>query len=326
MTAQESLLHAVLAYAARGFRVLPLHHPVQMPSRWQPEKVGCSCGDSSCGPVGKHPRTPHGLHDAATDPAQLARWWQRWPHANIGLVTGELADVLDIDGPTGQAALRRWATHHQLRLAGPLVRTGSGLHYYFAATGAGNRTGLLEGVDWRGRGGYVVAPPSQHATGARYRWLRPLTSDLPDTPGPLRRLLDPVRQRPAAMPQFRKEQAGHPYGRTALQQELAAVAQAPRGRRNYTLYQAAIRLFSLAAGGVLDRDEVQDGLLAAAEASRLLTEEPTQTRRTLASAERTGLAHPRGVPLHHPMPNRSPDYRTPARRPQHREDRERDRS
>jgi hypothetical protein len=107
MTAQESLLHAALAYAARGFRVLPLHHPVQMPSRWQPEKVGCSCGDSSCGPVGKHPRTRNGLHDATTDPAQLARWWQRWPQANIGLVTGELADVLDIDGPAGQAALRR---------------------------------------------------------------------------------------------------------------------------------------------------------------------------------------------------------------------------
>jgi Bifunctional DNA primase/polymerase, N-terminal len=315
MTAQESLLHAALAYAARGFRILPLHHPVQTGSWRQPQRVGCSCGDPGCGPAGKHPRTRNGLYDATTNPARLARWWQRWPQANIGLVTGELADVLDIDGPTGQAALRRWATHHHFHLNGPLVRTGSGWHLYLAATGAGNRTGLLDHVDWRGRGGYVVAPPSRHACGARYRWLRPLTSDLPPAPGPLRHLLDPVRQRPPAMPRFREAPAGHPYGRTALQRELAAVAQAPRGRRNYTLYQAGIRLFSLAAGGVLDRDEVHAGLLAAAEASRLLTEEPTQTRRTLASAERTGLAHPRGIPLHHPMPNRSPDYRTPARRP-----------
>jgi Bifunctional DNA primase/polymerase, N-terminal len=194
MTAQESLLHAALAYAARGFRVLPLHHPVQAPGRQQPERVGCSCGDPGCGPVGKHPRTRNGLHDATTNPAQLARWWQRWPQANIGLVTGELADVLDIDGPTGQAALRRWATHHHLHLNGPLVRTGSGWHLYLAATGAGNRAGLLDHVDWRGRGGYVVAPPSRHASGAHNRRLRPLTSDLPLAPGPLRHLLDPVRQ------------------------------------------------------------------------------------------------------------------------------------
>lgn len=66
----------------------------------------------------------------------------------------------------------------------------------------------------------------------------------------------------------------------------------PKGRRNHSLYQAGIRLYSLVADGVLDHAEVQDGLLTAADAARLLDEEPLQTRRTLASAERTGLAHP----------------------------------
>jgi hypothetical protein len=326
MTAHQPLQDAALAYAARGFRVLPLHHPVPAHSQSQPGKVGCSCGDPDCGPVGKHPRTPHGLHDATRDPDQLARWWRRSPQANIGLVTGELADVLDVDGPAGQAALRRWATQHQLHLVGPLVRTGSGVHHYLAPTGASNRTGLLNYVDWRGRGGYVVAPPSRHATGVRYRWLRPFTGNLPDVPGPLRHLLGPVRQQqPPPMSRFHTGRAGHPYGRSALQQELAAVAKAPRGRRNHTLYQAGIRLYSLAAGGILDHDEVHHGLLAAAEASRLLTEEPAQTRRTLASAERTGLAHPRGIPTHHPMPTRSSGPRPPTRRPQQHADRERDR-
>jgi hypothetical protein len=325
MTADQRLRDAALAYAAQGFRVLPLHHPVPARTRSQSGGVGCSCGDPDCGPVGKHPRTRNGLHDATRDPDRLARWWQRWPHANIGLVTGDLADVLDVDGPAGRAALRRWATQHALRLEGPLVRTGSGWHHYLAASGAGNRTGLLEGVDWRGRGGYVIAPPSRHANGSRYRWLRPLASDLPCLPWPLRTLLLPARQLwPQAVPRFREEAAGHPYGRPALQRELAAVAGAPKGRRNHTLYQAGIRLYSLVAGGVLDHAEVQAGLLAAADAARLLPEEPLQTRRTLASAERTGLAHPRGIPTRDQAPRHTPTRPPRARPTSGRDDRERD--
>jgi Bifunctional DNA primase/polymerase, N-terminal len=325
MTADQRLRDAALAYAKRGFRVLPLHHPVQVRSRKQPGSIDCSCGDPGCGPVGKHPRTPHGLHDATADPDLLARWWQRWPHANIGLVTGELADALDVDGPAGREALRGWATQHQLRLEGPLVRTGSGWHHYLAATGTGNRAGLLEHVDWRGRGGYVVAPPSLHGFGTRYRWLRPLTVDLQAAPWQLHTLLGPIRQqRPEAMPRFREEAAGHPYGRTALQQELAAVAQAPTGRRNHTLYQAGIRLYSLVASGVLDHDEVQAGLLAAAHAARLLTEEPLQTRRTLASAKRTGLAHSRGIPASDRAPRHAPASASRTQPTRRRHDRERD--
>jgi hypothetical protein len=324
MTADQRLGDAALAYAARGFRVLPLHHPVQTRRRNEPGGVGCSCGDPGCGAVGKHPRTRNGLHDATTDPARLARWWRRWSQANIGLATGELADVLDVDGPGARAALRRWAAQHQLRLDGPLVRTGSGRHHYLAASGSGNRAGLLEGVDWRGRGGYVVAPPSQHLNGRRYRWLRPLTLDLPDTPWPLRNLLAPTReQRPDPVPPFREPATGHPYGRAALERELAAVAAAPKGRRNHTLYQAGIRLYSLVAGGILDHGVVHAGLLDAAEASRLLTDEPAQTHRTLASAERTGLAHPRGVPDHHYARGLAPAA-SPTREPRRRDNRERD--
>ena len=63
--------------------------------------------------------------------------WRRWPQANIGLVTGELADVLDIDGPAGRTALRRLTADHDLGLEGPLAETGSGWHLYLAPTGSG---------------------------------------------------------------------------------------------------------------------------------------------------------------------------------------------
>jgi hypothetical protein len=247
MRPTDQLGAAALAYANLGHRVLPLHHPLATDAIQRREML-CSCGDRACGAVGKHPLTAHGLYVATSDPAKLARWWRRWPQANIGLVTGEVADVLDLDGPAGRAALRQAAADHDLRLEGPLVRTGSGWHLYVAPTGTGNRAGLLAHVDWRGRGGYVVAPPSRHASGRGYRWLRPLTAELREVPAPLRSLLDPARVQPSqpvpAAP-FRPIPAGHPYGRTALEQELSAVGHAPRGRRNTTLYQAGIRLYSL---------------------------------------------------------------------------------
>jgi hypothetical protein len=86
---------------------------------------------------------PHGLADATRDPARLGWWWRRWPQANIGLLTGELADVLDVDGLAGRAALRRWATTHGLRLDGPLARTGSGWHYCEGEDACGCVLGLV---------------------------------------------------------------------------------------------------------------------------------------------------------------------------------------
>ena len=296
MRSPDQLAAAAVAYAGLGYRVLPLHRPLPG-SGTQGSTMRCSCRDPACGAVGKHPLTPHGLKGATSDPGQLARWWRRWPYANIGLVTGELADVLDIDGPVGRAALRRLAADHDLRLDGPLAQTGSGWHLYLAPTGSANRAGLLEQVDWRGRGGYVVAPPSRHASGRLYRWRRPLTATLPPVPAPLHRLLDPARGHPpvpAPVARFQPSRASHPYGQVALEQELAKVAHARKGRRNHTLYQAGIRLYSLVAGGVLDRTDVDAGLLGAADACRLLAEEPAQTRRTLASAERTGGLTPAG--------------------------------
>jgi hypothetical protein len=327
MRPTERLGAAAVAYASLGYRVLPLHHPIPT-NGTQGVRMLCSCGDQACGAVGKHPLTPHGLNDATADSAQLVRWWRRWPQANIGLVTGELADVLDVDGSAGRTALRRLlAADHHYRLDGPLAQTGSGWHLYLAPTGSGNRAGLLEQVDWRGRGGYVVAPPSRHASGRQYRWLQPLTAILPPVPLPLRRLLGPARSHPPApapAARFQPTPASHPYGQAALEQELAKVAHAPEGRRNHTLYQAGIRLYSLVASGVLDRADVEVGLLGAADACRLLAEEPAQTRRTLASAERTGRAHPRGVPRPrqhpgHPAPSRTRTHSAPGR-----DDRERD--
>jgi hypothetical protein len=86
------------------------------------------------------------------------------------------------------------------------------------------------------------------------------------------------------------------YARAALAEELARVATSPVGYRNRQLWESTRNLYNLVAAGALDQREVDRGLLAAAERCGLLTDEPRQTRRTLASGRQVGLAHPRHLP------------------------------
>jgi hypothetical protein len=97
---------------------------------------------------------------------------------------------------------------------------------------------------------------------------------------------------------------GDRYARAALAEELARVAAARRGERNRQLWESTRNLYNLVATGALDQREVDQGLLAAAERCGLLTDEPRQTRRTLASGRQVGLAHP-GRPHHPPTTERT---------------------
>jgi hypothetical protein len=304
------LRDAALGYASRGIPVLPLHYPLPHHGGLQPVpgdqrppvRTGCSCRDPGCGQPAKHPLgslVPHGVKDATTNRARILAWWTRHPQANIGLATGHRFDVLDVDGPAGAQAIRTLATTHGLHSSGPLVYTGGGgWHYYLAPTGLGNvhPTGLAH-VDWRGRGGYVVAPPSRHASGHPYQWVD--GRDLSTPPGPIPvMLLDRLRPRQLQRPTgfVRVHAAGDGpndrYARAALAEELARVAAAPVGQRNRQLWESTRNLYNLVATGALNQREVDEGLLEAADRCGLLAQEPRQTRRTLASGRQVGLAHP----------------------------------
>jgi Bifunctional DNA primase/polymerase, N-terminal/YspA, cpYpsA-related SLOG family len=316
----RALRTAALGYAARSIPVLPLHTPLLHPITADHDQavvaVGCSCGDQGCDRPGKHPRSllvPHGVAQASTEPERIEGWWRRAPLANIGLATGHLVDVLDLDGPEGVAALRAFAADHGWTPTGPLVRTGRGWHLYLQPSGTGPRNPihpeLLAHVDWRGRGAYAIAPPSRHVRGA-YTWVHGLDTPLDAAPSALQELLRPRRAERATPAAIRPVGPGHPYGQAALDgecQELAAMP--PDSGRNRRLFDAGLRLYSLAAGGVLDEAQVERELLKAAERCGLLATEAKATRLTLASARRIGMAHPRGVPerVAHPHP--------PAQRP-----------
>jgi hypothetical protein len=291
----NALLEAALGYAARGIPVYPVHWPHFNPGE---ASLACSCPrGSACDRPAKHPLVRHGIHDATCDPGQLERWWQRWPQANLGLATGIIFDALDVDGPAGLAALRQLARTVDLRFPGPLVATGGGgWHAWFRPTGLGNRPPRgLDHVDWRGRGGCVLAPPSRHASGGTYRWLVDLArAPLPEVPAGLRDLLDPDRPTTARLVKPVGPAApGHPYGRRVLAAELAALGRATPGHRNHTLNHTAFKVYRYVAGGVLDDQEVSLAFTTAALAIGL---DPAETRRTLASARTAGLANPRTVP------------------------------
>jgi hypothetical protein len=289
------LQEAALSYAARGIPVYPAHWPRPGPSRLS---LACSCSRGvACDRPAKHPLVRHGVKQATTHAGQLERWWSRWPQANVGLATGIVFDVLDIDGPVGLAALRQLQEAVGLWLPGPVVATGGGgWHHWFAPTGLGNRPPHgLDHVDWRGRGGCVLAPPSRHISGGTYRWLVGLDqTPLAEVPAALRRLLDPDPPT-MARPARTAGPAGpdHPYGRRVLAAELAALGRATPGHRNHTLNRTAFKVYRYVASGLLDD---QDVTLAFTTAARAIGLNRAETARTLASARTAGLANPRTIP------------------------------
>lgn len=278
--AATDLLTEALAYAAAGVPVMPLFHPAA-PGR-------CSCAQGTeCRRPGKHPRNRGGLTAATTDPAAIAEWWRIWPTSNIGGLTGAVFDVCDVDGPDGVAAVAPLlgACHGRA----PLVRTGSGgWHLLFEPTGLGNRARFVPGTDWRGIGGYVVLPPSLHASGRRYAFTR--RGELPSVPPALLEALTPAApEAPRAIVRAPMERPTG-YGPAALSQEADHVATAPKGQRNHALNRAAFSLGQLVATGHLDEADVTAELTAAALSAGL---DATEAARTIASGLKAGSRHPR---------------------------------
>jgi|tagenome__1003787_1003787.scaffolds.fasta_scaffold20962856_3 hypothetical protein len=263
---------AALAYAARGWAVLP-----------------CVVG-------GKEPAISRGFHQATLNPATIARLWRAQDY-NIGVRTGAASGVwvLDVDGDVGRESLKTLETAH-----GPLPRTAvsvtrHGFHLWFEYNEPipSSVARVAPGIDVRGDGGYCVAPPSVHPTGHVYEWTNdPSTCVLALAPEWLvrrTRTRPHVERAPIAMLQ------GHPgaYGQAALDGEIAILEAAPRGTRNNALNLAAFKLFQLVAGGELDREHVLAALVEACHTNGLAADGMRAVLATIRSAEGAGLRQPR---------------------------------
>ena len=167
-------------------------------------------------------------HRLATE-EEVKSWFQRWPNANVGIVTGVVSGlvVLDIDPKHGGlASLDALIEEH-----GPLPHTieaatgGGGRHVYFAHPGGivRNKVGLAPGIDLRGDGGCIVAPYSLHASGRIYEWLQGR---------------DPRHAKPARMPRWLLQEASDVQrnpGHSLEQWRMLLKEGVSEGERNNTI-------------------------------------------------------------------------------------------
>lgn len=201
-----------------------------------------------CIPGAKQPLTPNGFHDATTSPQTVQAWWQRTPDANIGLPTGTSTGVLvvDIDVHTsgnGFAAFERARNEGFADGWSWLVRTPSGgLHAYYAATSEEQRSWQVPSahVDFRGDGGYIIAPPSRivvDGVSRAYVVIAVTTGEARTVDAvALRRFLEPPRPAPAAPSEVVPTTGCHP---DALARTVASAAE---GGRNHALFWASCRM------------------------------------------------------------------------------------
>jgi Bifunctional DNA primase/polymerase, N-terminal len=222
------LRDAALAYAAAGYEVFPLRGklprgncPACEPRspRYRPHRPA-DCDHELC----------HGLYAATSDPGRVARWWTRWPQANIGARVPASLFVLDIDprhgGPAQLAELE--AAH------GPLLPTrvslsgrgDGGQHRWFLHPGGPLSVARLgAGLDIKTSAGYVLLPPSRHpATGKPYTWAQPILDPAP-VPAWLRRLLAPpaattAPRRPLRQPHHQGESIAEDFNSVTTWAEI----------------------------------------------------------------------------------------------------------
>jgi hypothetical protein len=173
-----SLRDAAIALAQKGMRVFP------------------------CLERAKEPAISNNLQRATTDVNWIAGWWKTHSY-NIGIATGADSGVwvLDVDGDEGEATLRDLEAQHGALPSTVEAITGKGRHLYWRwPTGhiirnIQNRA-ALPGIDVRGDGGYVLAPPSVHPSGRVYAWSVDSGNAFEDAPDWLVDLIAKDRDRP----------------------------------------------------------------------------------------------------------------------------------
>jgi hypothetical protein len=176
-----------LEYARRGWRVFPCHG-ILTPG-WGIKAPLCDCKlGSDCKDAGKHPACAHGFLDATRDKVVINSWRHG---SNVAIATGAASGVfvVDIDPRNGgSATLAKLEREHGAFPRDAVVVTGGGglhLYYQYPKTGSPIASGgdvFGVGVDLKGDGGYVIAPPSLHASLKYYRWLRGMPAKLPSAP------------------------------------------------------------------------------------------------------------------------------------------------
>lgn len=246
----------------------------------------------------KRPVTQHGFQDATRDAVEIERQFATPGAAMIGVPTGDTSGFfcLDLDVKNGGGGLE-WLAANQHRLPDTRrhkTRSG-GVHLLFAMPQGRiirNSAGrIAAGVDVRGNGGYIIAPPSPGYL---------VDEAMAPAPAPawLLDLIDPPKalEAPRPAPAPRQSGDGTRYGLQALDNECQAILSAPDGAKHDTLNRAAFSIGGLVAAGELIEGPAFAALTSALAGIRHRCEDFPAAQKTLAGAFRAGMAKPREAP------------------------------
>jgi hypothetical protein len=300
----QKTLAAALAYAAHGWAVFPVPPGTKRSYKSAEHSDGRAWG-------------------MTREAAEIRADFTRWPDAGIGIPCGAVNGIIVVETDTveghgidGSNSLAQLETKH-----GALPDTLKGIspsgsvHRYFKHPGAGikiksSASELGAGIDVKGDGGMVIAPPTARPGVGVYRWINrnpiaeppawliELTKDR--QPPPPKRLS--IRERAqAAVRRWEAKRRGDmspsAYADAALEYEIRDLAAAAQGGRNHALNRSAFSLLQLVHAGQLDRADVERQLIGACTANGLMDDRDNggikNILRTIRSAEAGAIAKPR---------------------------------
>ena len=235
------------------------------------------------------------------DADEIRRDFEQWPVANVGIVCGAVsgifvieADTLeghDVNGIASLAALQ--AEHGKLPATLQAESPSGSIHYFFRHPGFHIQTfpRLVPGVDVRGDGGMVIAPPSVKPGKGIYKW----RNSLPVVDAP-QWLLDLIKaHKEPERVAIRKPYEGETSSNAgmAMKARYDEVASAPDGTRNQALNDASFKLGQYIGAGELSEEQAADVMLAACESNGLLADDGKgQCLATIKSGIRGGIKDP----------------------------------
>lgn len=222
------------------------------------------------------------------DEDKLRSWFAAWPDAGVAVVLGPVSDlfVIDVDGPEAHAALlERMGNEPRAPKALSGSREPYRYHLFFKCPitpTKAKQTPWHPKLEFRGKGGVVVLPPSLHKSGNQYAWAPGRSLDdlkPPEVPPSVLKALAPVRAKKVCA-----------TGSVSIADKLAEIDASPRtleflsGARkdgphwNDRLFQAACDL----CGRGIPLKQAEPLLLAGA--MPLNSGEEEAARRTIQSA------------------------------------------
>lgn len=272
----------------------------------------CTCGRAECtgNRPGKHPRL-RSWDEYQVKPAteqQVRNWWRLHPDDNVIIITGAVSGVVvvDVDPAHGGAdSIAEIEMKHGQLPATPTVETGSGgQHYWFKHPGTPVKTGqaFMPGLDSRGEGGYVVAPPSTHWSGTAYLWWAEYqVGEVPLAPMPptiltminggVPRAIGAPLKPPVELEQYISGRAT--IGEGERNGELTRIAGHffASGKDSFEVFSLLLNINDLACRPPLPRDEVQTIVRSIGAAESRKREAEQKVTELLTAERRADMPH-----------------------------------